>query len=150
MSDVAEETTIMPARWTGPVPVPEPEGEGFWESLRDHALAFQRCDVCEQWIHPPLPLCPNCATASELSYHRTSGRGVVFSHTIVRREFGAGIDVPYAVGYVETAEGARVAAYFVGCPVDKVHIGMRVQADYADYPDQNLTLLLFRPEEGLT
>ena len=45
-----------------------------------------------------------------------------------------------------TDEGVRVAAYFVGCPLDDLDIGMRVQADYADYPEQDLTVLLFRPE----
>jgi uncharacterized OB-fold protein len=145
MPDAGGAVTTMPTTWTGPVPVAEPESEPFWQSLRNHALAFQRCDGCRRWIHPPLPLCPRCAS-DELSYRPASGRGQVFSYTVVRRHFGAGVDVPYAAGYVETDEGLRVAAYFVGCPVDEVDIGMRVRADYADYPDQELTLLLFRPE----
>lgn len=147
MTDVAPVFTTMPDAWTGPVPVPEPESEEFWQSLRTHVLAFQRCEECDQWIHPPLPLCAKCQR-SELAYQPSSGRGEVFSCTVVRREFGAGVDVPYAVGYVQTDEGPRVAAYFVGCPVDDVQIGMRVRADFADYPDQDLTLLLFRPEHG--
>jgi hypothetical protein len=137
--------TTMPASWTGPVPVPEPESEPFWQSLRDHALAFQRCDSCSQWIHPPLPSCPRCG-GSDLSWRQASGRGAVFSHTIVRRDFGAGVAVPYAAGYVQTEEGPRVAAYFVECGVDDVEIGMPVQAAYADYPEHDLSLLVFRPE----
>lgn len=145
MAQPAGTTTMMPSTWAGPVPVPEPESEPFWQSLREHALAFQRCGPCDRWIHPPLPCCPRCT--APLMYRRASGRGSVFGFTVVRRDFGAGIEVPYAAGYVETDEGLRVAAYFVGGPLDGLSIGMRVRADYADYPDQGLTLLLFRPEE---
>jgi uncharacterized protein len=138
-------TTKMPTSWTGPVPVPEPYSEPFWQSLRDHALAFQHCDACDQWIFPPLPQCPRCSE-SHPAYRAASGRGHVYSYTIVEREFGAGVVVPYAVGYVETEEALRVAAFFVDCPFDEIAIGMPVRVDYADYPEQELSLLLFRPE----
>jgi uncharacterized protein len=143
----APSMTTMPESLTGPVAVPEPESEPFWQSLRDLALTFQRCDACDRWIHPPLPKCPRCRDRA-LWYRAASGHGRVFSYTIVRRDFGSGVAVPFATGYVETAEGLRVAAFLVECPLEEIAIGMPVAVDYADYPEQDLTVLLFRSERG--
>ena len=77
---------------TGPlegIPLPDLESipdyeRGFWEAALDHELRIQQCSDCEVFRHLPVPMCPQCHSL-DYRWTRVSGRGVVYSHVIVRQ-----------------------------------------------------------------
>ncbi len=47
-----------------PLPQVTPFNEWFWTSGADGRLRIQRCDDCETYVHPPVPICPECRSTS--------------------------------------------------------------------------------------
>ncbi|HUI27753.1 MAG TPA: OB-fold domain-containing protein, partial [Candidatus Kryptonia bacterium] len=89
-----------------PIPVPNPDNAGFWEGCRNRELRLQRCRGCGTVRHPPRPMCPQC-TSTEYEWMRASGRGTIYSFTIVH---GPTLPVfqaraPYNVVVVQLDEG---------------------------------------------
>jgi uncharacterized OB-fold protein len=132
--------------WTGPVPVPELDTEPYWAGLREHRLLILRCDECGCWIHPPVAGCPRCLSAS-VSAHEASGRGSVYSYTLVGREFAPGVPPPYAAAYVDLVEqpALRVVTALVNVRASAVRIGMGVRVVFHDVGPA--TLAYFEPDE---
>src|SRR5665213_4458081 len=52
----------------------------FWTGGEDGTLRFLRCESCQQFVHPPVPVCPGCR-GSELAPQPVSGRGTGHSYT---------------------------------------------------------------------
>ena len=73
-----------------------------------------------------------------------SGRGKVYSYTVVRRASSRAFgDAPYVLAIVELAEGPRMTSNIVA-PPDQVRIDMPVQVFFDDVtPDH--TLVKFKP-----
>lgn len=93
-------------------------------------MEFQHCLRCGHDQFPPRVSCTRCH-GSDLEWQPASGRGTVFSFTIVHRAptdaFKA--DVPYALAIVELEEGVRammnvrtadLSAIAIGAPVEIV------------------------------
>lgn len=78
---------------------------------------------------------------SDLEWFEPSGRGVVYSTTVVRTKPPA---EPYNVALVDLEEGPRVTSRVVGIPPADVCIGMRVQARIEQVDGK--ALLVFSPE----
>ncbi len=116
-----------------PLPVPNQDNEGFWEGCRRHELRVQRCTRCVSLRHPPRPMCPGCCT-TEYEWAAVSGRGVVYSFTIVHRPtlpaFQA--QIPYNVAVVHLEEGPFMVTNLVGCATDQIRIGMAVVVEFDD------------------
>ncbi|GAA5161394.1 MULTISPECIES: Zn-ribbon domain-containing OB-fold protein [Amycolatopsis] len=128
------------------LPVPGELTAPYWEHARRHELALQHCRSCDRLWHPPLPRCPHCHSAT-LDWHRVSGRGTVYSATVVEHPTHAALAdrVPYVVALVELAEGPRVVANIRGCEPDEVHIGQPVRVTFEDVTDE-ITLPQFTVE----
>ncbi len=117
-----------------PVPAPErtPETEAFWEATAAGHLVLARCDDCGTVIWYPKTYCPACGGLS-VSWTDASGRGTVYSFSVVHRAPGAFRDaVPFVVAYVELEEGPRVLTNIVGCDPDTVSIGQPVRVVFCD------------------
>ena len=56
-------------------------------------------------------------------------------------------DIPYAVAQIELAEGVRLTASIVDCPVDALRVGLPVEVVF-DRVTEALTLPRFRPRRG--
>jgi uncharacterized OB-fold protein len=134
-----------PPEWLGPVPADQVDYAPFWARLRDHCLSIQRCDACGHWIHYPSAMCPSCL-ASALSFQPVSGEAHVYTFTIVHREFGLHVPIPWIAAIVELVEqpGLRLATNIVNCDPPKLEIGMPVRVIYADYRG-DVTLAYFEP-----
>jgi len=80
---------------------------------------------------------------TDLEWFAPSGRGVVYSTTVVRVRPPA---ESYNVALVDLEEGPRVTTRVVGIPPSEVRIGLRVQAkiDQAE----GKALLVFAPERS--
>ena len=112
-------------------PVVSLETEPFWAAADEGRLVLPRCDACDTVIWYPRRFCPVCHT-SAVSWFDASGRGTVYSFTIVRKGQGKWADVaPYVIAYVELDEGPRVLTNIVGTDPAEVRIGLPVVADFA-------------------
>jgi uncharacterized OB-fold protein len=128
-----------------PLPVANPDNAGFWEGCRQHELRLQRCRRCASVRHPPRPMCPQC-TSLDYDWTRASGRGTVYTFTIVHRPTLPVFQeaAPYNVVVVQLAEGPFIVSNLVGCPADQIRIGMAVSVEFDDISEA-VSLPRFRP-----
>lgn len=129
-----------------PLPEPSPVSAPYWEGLKSGELRLLRCDECGRYVFYPRTICPNCLS-DRLHWETVSGRGKVYSYTIVRRAMNPAFakDVPYVFAIVELAEGPRLTTNIVNSPLEAMRVDMPVKATY-DNVTPNITLLKFEPE----
>ena len=101
----------------------------YLDALAAGRFEIQRCAACAQHVFYPRVLCPHCG-AERLEWVAPSGRGTVYSTTVVRRKSADGGD--YNVCLVDLAEGVRMMSRVAGIPAQDVKIGMAVKARIAD------------------
>lgn len=121
-----------------------PENRHFWTGGVDGELRFMRCVDCGYWIHPPAPICPECLSKT-IEIEAASGRGVIHTYTINRKEWYPNLHPPYVIAIVSLAEqdDLRLTTNIVDCAVDDVEIGMPVEVVFEEYED--VFLPMFRP-----
>lgn len=118
----------------------------FWESLRQRDVKVQRCTSCGTFRHVPKEICAECHSAS-FSFERVSGRGVVYTYTIVHRAPTPAYQqaAPYAIVHAAMEEGFRMVATMTGIDPEAIEIGAPVRVAYTDLsPDW--TIVEFEPE----
>lgn len=102
----------------------------YWDAAKRGTLVAQYCRPCARYQFYPKPLCTAC-WGSELEWRPLSGRGKVYSYSIVRRApspaFGVG---PYVVALVDLDEGIRILTNIVGVQPESVAIGQAVAATF--------------------
>lgn len=128
-----------------PLPKLTDVSEKYWRSARNHEFLLQKCENCGETIYYPRMVCPKCLS-SHLGWIRASGRGTVYSYSIVNRppskEFSE--DVPYILALVELAEGPKMITNIVNCEPGKVEIGMKVEVVFDDVTE-DISLPKFKP-----
>jgi len=125
-----------------PLPRPTELSEPFWTGCRDGTLRVQQCTRCDELVFVPRPMCPACQH-TELRWIDSSGRGVVYSFTVVHRPPDPAFDVPYVVAIVELDEGWFLLSNVIDCDPDTVTIGAAVAVVF-EAMDDTITLPLFR------
>jgi uncharacterized protein len=87
---------------------------------------------------PPTPFCPNCRSQA-IHWVTLSGRGTVYSYTVVTRAVLAGMDefLPYvpAVISLPDAGAVRLVSNVVDAPVAEIRVGSEVQVVWEDAPE---------------
>jgi len=123
----------------------EHDTRAFWQATKDGQLKYQRCDDCGTIVFYPRQHCTGCL-GSALTWHTASGRGTVYSFSVVRKAEHPFFrtQVPYAVAWIDLDEGPRLTTNLLDCAVSDIKIGMRVEAAFEDVTDE-ITLLQFRP-----
>jgi uncharacterized OB-fold protein len=101
----------------------------YLDALAAGRFEIQKCAACSRHVFYPRVLCPHCGSA-ELAWVAPSGRGTVYSTTVVRRKSADGGD--YNVCLVDLAEGVRMMSRVAGVTPQDVKIGMSVKARIAD------------------
>jgi uncharacterized OB-fold protein len=131
-----------------PLPVLEGLTGAFYDFCRQGSLHFQRCSDCRSWRHVPREMCAECGSW-QWSWEPSSGRGVVFSWTVVARSLHPGFDdaTPYAPVIVEMEEGVRLLSRVDGVAPDDLAIDMPVEVHF-EAVDENVTLPVFRRRAG--
>ncbi len=138
------------SQYEGPIPIPDDDSRDFWEGCKRHELIFKRCDDCGFYIHLPKSRCPEC-WSTKVGSVQVSGKGTVYTVTIVNMPTAPGFQPPYNVSLVELDEqpGLRVMTNIVDCPEDQVVIGLRVEVTFRDIMtadgELEASLPLFRP-----
>ena len=120
----------------------------FWTGGERGELLIQRCQSCERYQHPPLPICPTCRTPT-LRPVAVSGRGAVKTFTVNRQQWLDGMDETFVFAAIELAEQRELYVFSnVLAPPDSVCAGMPVEVCFEQQDD--VWLPLFRPtgEQG--
>ena len=100
----------------------------YFDQLAAGRFEIQQCAACRRHVFYPRVLCPHCG-AGQLDWVAASGRGTVYSTTVVRRKSADGGD--YNVCLVDLAEGPRMMSRVVTVAPQEVKIGMAVKARIA-------------------
>ena len=113
---------LLPAR----APRRNAETAPFWDACAESRLSIPRCDDCGELIWYPRRFCPFCSSRS-VTYVDVSGRGTVYTFTIMRRGDGPFRDkAPYVLAYVRLDEGPVVMTNIVGVDPGLVRIDQPV------------------------
>jgi uncharacterized OB-fold protein len=131
------------------LPVPDPESAPYWDAAAEGRLVFQRCRQCDHAYLYPRAACPRC-WSSDPEWVDTSGRGHVYSFTVVHRnDLPPFRDrLPYLVAVVELEEGPRLATNLVECDPADVWCGMAVRVAFREETDgegSSVRVPVFRP-----
>ena len=119
-----------------PLPAPDELTRFYWAAAAEHRLVLQRCRSCSKLQYPPEICCAHCQ-AEEFEAVEASGRGVIYSYSIVDRPLHAGfVDaLPYVVVLVELADqpGLRILTNLVDVPEGtSLCCGMPVEVVFED------------------
>ena len=117
---------------TRPLPTPTSITQHFWDTVDAEAMEIPRCRTCGKPHFYPHALCPNCMSP-DLEYIPVSGRGTVYTYTVIRSPQPAfkGLE-PYVVANVELEEGVRMMANVLTDDADSVGIGTKVRLVYQE------------------
>ena len=108
-----------------PEPVVTPETGEFWQAAKEDRLLIKRCRACGKFHWYPRAVCPHCMSG-ETEWVEAEGDGTIYSFSVMERA-----EVPYAIAYVELAEGVRMMTNIVDCPFAGIRIGQAVSVRFA-------------------
>jgi uncharacterized OB-fold protein len=141
-----------------PLPdVDDPITAPFFAGAARGELVVPRCDECGAYVWYPRDACPNDAGA--LTWSRVSGRGTLFSWTVVRRAFLPAFadQVPFVSALVALDEdpAVRMVTYIVDAEPDALRAGERVEVAFrplafSTVPDRSVTVPMFKPRSRFT
>ena len=128
--------------------LPDFGGQGpvqmYQDALTQGKFLIQQCKDCGKHVFYPRVLCNHCGSAA-LKWVEPSGRGVVYSTTVVRQRPEKGGD--YNVALIDLEEGPRVMSRVMDVDPDKVKIGMIVSAHIALLDDKP-AVVFYNKEQG--
>lgn len=107
--------------------------------LKQGRFMIQRSASSGKHVFYPRTVAPGTG-AEDLEWVEASGRGVVYSTTVVRVKPPA---VPYNVALIELEEGPRLMSRVENVEPDAVRIGMPVRARIAQ--ENDLAFVVFDP-----
>ncbi|MEW6273471.1 MAG: Zn-ribbon domain-containing OB-fold protein [Thermodesulfobacteriota bacterium] len=127
-----------------PLPQPSRDNAPFHEAAKRGELRLQRCGACGRFRHYPRPVCPHCLSR-DYAWERASGRGTVYTWTIVRGPTLPAFQdkLPYNVVDVLLDEGVHFVSEVLDCPPEEIRAGMPVEATFVPVTDE-ITLVKFR------
>ncbi|ASR03145.1 OB-fold domain-containing protein [Gordonia rubripertincta] len=126
-------------------PAFDPETAPYWDAARVGHLVLPFCEACQQFFWYPRGFCPRCAGDS-LAWPEATGRGEVYSYSVVRRAFGEWAEyTPFVIAWVTLDEGVTVLTNIIGCSEDQLAVGMPVEAVFESGSDADLPALRFTP-----
>lgn len=121
-------------------PLPDLDFEAtrpFWEAAARSQLVVPRCQSCRAWVWYPRERCVGCRSA-DVAWVPVSGRGALFSYTVVRHAFAKPFapHLPYATGLVALEEDAsvRLATLLVDCEPESLRIDQPMTVVFRELP----------------
>jgi len=126
-----------------PLPHPTALSQPHWDACREGVLLVQRCTQCTHYVFIPQPCCTQCQS-TQLEWVASSGRGKVYSFSVVHRAPHPQFEVPYIVAVIELEEGWHMMSNLLECPLEKVSIDLRVRVSFKSMTPE-ITLPYFVP-----
>jgi uncharacterized OB-fold protein len=80
----------------------------------------------------------------DMGWVEASGRGTLYSYTVIRHPQFPGYDFPLVAALVELEEGTRIVSSVVECAIEDITIGMNLEG-FIHTDDDGFKLPLFRP-----
>jgi hypothetical protein len=117
---------VMP---TPTLPAPTPLTQPFWDAAAQGRLLLPRCRACARHFFRPEVACTYCF-ATDWQWVQASGRGTLYSFTVVHRAPAPGFELPFVLAIVELDEGPAVLSNVVGCAPSQVRIGMALRVRF--------------------
>jgi uncharacterized OB-fold protein len=116
-------------------PIPDADSRQFWKAARQgrlmlpHGVRSGRPHFYPRSVEP--------GTGDPVEWREASGRGTVYSYTVVRRAPDPSFDplLPYVVALVELDEGPRMLGIVDTDEAASVRIGMAVEAAFVPAGD---------------
>jgi uncharacterized protein len=97
---------------------------------------MQFCTQCAEWVWYPKPWCPNCGKRENLEWRKLSGKGAVYSFTVIRQVIDNSQafqnEIPFVIGLIELDEGPRIYSNVSVPSPEEVKIGDRVSVYFED------------------
>jgi uncharacterized OB-fold protein len=125
-----------------PLPRPTALSKPHWDGCKEGKLRVQKCADCSAYIFIPAPCCSSCL-GENLEWVDSSGRGTLYSYTVVHRPQQPSFEVPYTVAVVELEEGWHMLSNLDGVAPEDVEIGMPLEVVFEERSPE-ITLPLFR------
>jgi len=121
------------------------DNSSFWQEGKQGCLMIHHCSSCQQYFHPPAPICLHCLS-EDVGPKKVSGKGSVASFTINYQKWQPDLDVPFVIAIIELAEqaGLRFVSNVIDINPDDVFIDMPVTVTFEQHED--IWLPLFRKE----
>ncbi len=126
-------------------PIPDALTQPFWDAARDGRLLIQRNPVSgkAQWY--PRPYCLDDWNV-EPEWIEASGKGTLYSFTVIPRSDIEEVPAPYVLAIVELEEGARMGATLIDVDPEEVKIGMPLEVAFVPLDDE-ISVPRFRPAQ---
>ena len=121
-----------------PSPTPDPSTRGFWEAAKQGKLLIGRNTKTGKVHYPPRPICP-FDDEGEVEYVPASGEGTIYSFSVMRAK------IPYAIAYVELAEGPRMMTNIVNCDFNALRVGQKVKLTFVPSEGDGQPVPMFTP-----
>ena len=118
----------------------------FWDATAQGRLMLPRCNACGQHFFRPEVACTHCF-ATDWQWVQASGRGTLYSYSIVHKAPAPGFPVPLVLAVIELDEGPFIFSNLVRCEHDDIRIGMQVQVQF-DQVAKEIHLPRFHPAEA--
>ncbi len=128
-----------------PTPPVDAWSKPYWTAAQEHRLILQFCPDCQHHVFYPRLYCPHC-DGERLAWVEASGRGVVYTFTVVRNNAPSAFsaDLPFVIAVVRLAEGVQMMTNIVGCDPAEVYMEMPVEVVFEKL-NEAITLPKFRP-----
>ncbi len=143
------ESSNQPGAYEKPLPAITTLTKPFWDSCSKHVLRMQFCTSCSEWIWYPKAWCPSCGKRENMVWKELSGRGRIYSFTVIRQVIdnspAFNRDIPFVIGLIELEEGPRIYSNVTDVKPEEVKIGDEV-AVYFDDVTPEVSLPKFRKE----
>lgn len=104
----------------------------FWEAATGRVLVRPVCRACGRNFFTPQIACPSCLS-EDWGYVPSSGRGTVYSATVVHKAPSPEFEVPYRLAVIDLDEGWSMLASLlddsgIGAPVEVAWISRNGRA----------------------
>jgi len=128
----------------------------FYRELRDNArLVANRCPNCHRLLFPPQIVCGRCHVTAGEEWVELSGKGKVLDFIVVVEPLqdpttGEVRKEKYPHATIMLDEGVTLTHYLAETDIEKLRIGMRVQAVFKERKERigHMTdILYFKPIE---
>lgn len=116
----------------------------FQSYLAKGEFKIQRCGACGKSVFYPRMICVHCGDASQLEWYKPSGKGTVYSTTVIHQRPEKGSN--YNVALIDLQEGPRMMSRVQGVDPQDVVIGLAVTAKVIH--ENGANLVVFEPMKG--
>ena len=101
----------------------------FWNAAAQGRLLLPRCNACGRHFFRPEVACTHCF-ATDWQWVEASGRGRLYSYTVVHRAPAPGFVVPFVLAVIDLDEGPAMLSNLVRCDEREIRIGMAVKVAF--------------------